>query len=127
MGLLGKLQNITRHAIADALQRGREQHENSLNNKLKRLASNIDNPLAAGALKVITKVNDLAEIPFRKANMYLNDKLKPVTTDKSMNHDVKDSTNRADHLRKLLNSKRMTPTEYLISNQDDNKNEIQGL
>lgn len=86
MGLLGKIQNKTRHVLADALKRGREQ-EGSINNKLQRIASNIErhDPLAAATLNGIVKFNDLAAKPFRKINTYLYNKLNPTTTDESSN------------------------------------------
>ena len=125
MGLLGKIQNKTRNVIADTLKRGRE-HEGSINNKLKRIASNMErhDKLAANAIKGIIKFNELAEMPFRKMNSYLYDKVKPLTPNENTKPDNNDSADRAQHIRKLLNAKRMTPTESFILNERDNKNEI---
>ena len=49
---------------------------------------------------------------------------KGESTDESPKPDNNDSNNRAQHIRKLLNAKRMTPTESFILNEKDNKNEI---
>ena len=90
MGLLGKMTNEkrqgilgTRQVIADKLKQG--NHDNPVNVKLNNIASNIENdhPIAATALRTITKFNDLTQTPFRKINTYLYNKIKPPTTKES--------------------------------------------
>ena len=118
MGLLGKIQKNVRHAIADSLKRGREQGY-SINNKLKRIASNIDNPIAAGALNGFIKFDELSAIPFRKMNEYLYDKLAPSTTDENKNAENQDQDK--EIIRNRINAKRRTPTEALELQYNDDE------
>ena len=132
MGLLGKIQKNVRHAIADSLKRGREQGY-SINNKLKRIASNIDNPIAAGALNGFIKFDELSAIPFRKMNEYLYDKIKPADQDagsKGESTDVSPKPTKAPHkymdrntrIREFQNmiDRNMIP----LSDENNDKNEI---
>ena len=107
-GILG-----TRQVIADKLKQGNHIR---VNDKLNNIASNIENdhPIAATALRTITKFNDLTQTPFRKINTYLYNKIKPPTTKESD----------AQYIRNHLDEKRLTPSEYIKINEDGNKNEI---
>ena len=122
MGLLGKIQNKTRHVFVGVLKHGRDQ-ESSINNKLKRIDSNNYDPISATALKAIAKFNELTEIPFRKANKYLYDKLAPSTTDENKNVEINERNKHIsdkENLRNRINAKRLTPLEALeLQNNDD--------
>ena len=109
-GVLGAKQDL-----ADMLKRGRE-HENTFSDRLNKVASNIEryDPVTATALKGVAKFDNLIQIPFRKMNMFLYNKLVPPTTSEStkVEHNKEQTEReRINRIRKLIDSKRITVRE----------------